>query len=54
MSNLAAKIVIVGIPLLLSLGWFTFWMIRVYRFGKRKRAASSADVARQRPDAGDP
>ncbi len=29
MSPLAAKILIVGIPLLLSLGWFLYWVLRL-------------------------
>ena len=37
MSNLLAKIVIVGIPLILSLSWFAFWMVRLARFGRSQR-----------------
>jgi hypothetical protein len=37
MSNLLAKIVIVGIPLILSLSWFAFWMVRLHRFGRSQR-----------------
>jgi hypothetical protein len=37
MSNTLAKVVIVGIPLILSLSWFTYWVIRLHRFGKSKR-----------------
>ncbi len=42
MSLLLAKVVIVGIPLLLSLAWFVFWVVRIARFQARKRAAREA------------
>jgi hypothetical protein len=29
MSPLASKILIVGIPLLISLAWFLFWVLRL-------------------------
>ena len=31
MSPLEAKILIVGVPLVLSLGWFIFWVVRLTR-----------------------
>jgi hypothetical protein len=36
MSNVLAKVVIIGIPLILSLSWFAYWVVRLVRFGKRK------------------
>ncbi len=35
MSPLAAKIMIVGIPLLLSLSWFLFWVLRLAGAARR-------------------
>ncbi len=49
MSPLASKILIVGVPLLISLGWFAFWVIRLTREAKRLKSSvlkSSATPAR--------
>ena len=34
MSPLAAKILIVGVPLVLSLSWFLYWVVRLARAGR--------------------
>ncbi len=38
MSPLAARILIVGIPLLISLSWFLFWVLRLARAARRLKA----------------
>jgi hypothetical protein len=38
MTPLAAKILIFGVPLLLSLSWFLFWVIRLARAGRRLKS----------------
>jgi hypothetical protein len=38
MTPLAAKIMIFGVPLLLSLAWFIFWVIRLRRAGRRLKS----------------
>jgi len=40
MSPLAAKILIVGVPLLISLSWFVFWVLRLTRAARRLKTAS--------------
>jgi hypothetical protein len=47
MSPLAAKILIVGVPLLLSLGWFLFW---VFRLAKASRRMKSEQTERHEKD----
>ena len=37
MTLLASKILIVGIPLVLSLSWFFWWVIRLSRAARRAR-----------------
>ena len=41
MSNVLAKVVIIGIPLVLSLSWFAYWVVRLVRFGRGKRGKGS-------------
>jgi hypothetical protein len=36
MSNALATVLIVGVPLTLSLSWFVYWVVRLYRFGRKK------------------
>jgi hypothetical protein len=45
MSNTLAKVVIIGIPLILSLSWFGYWVVRLHRFGKSKRTPPGAPSA---------
>ena len=35
MTPLAAKILIVGVPLVLSLSWFIYWVMRLSRAGRK-------------------
>jgi hypothetical protein len=35
MSPLAAKILIVGVPLVISLSWFIYWVARLARAGRK-------------------
>ena len=42
MTPLMAKLLIVGVPLLLSLGWFLFWVVRLARAGRRLRSGAAA------------
>jgi hypothetical protein len=49
MTPLAAKILIFGLPLLLSLSWFLFWVIRLARAGRRLK---SGDGSRGKPPEG--
>ena len=46
MSPTAAKILIFGVPLLLSLSWFLFWVIRLVRAGRRLK---SGGASRRKP-----
>jgi hypothetical protein len=47
MTVLAAKLLIVGLPLTLSLAWCTFWMVRIIRERKRIRTRTpGGDKAR--------
>ena len=43
MSPLAAKILIVGVPLVLSLSWFLFWVMRLARAARRLKASPGKD-----------
>ncbi len=38
MTPLAAKILIFGVPLVLSLSWFLFWVIRLIRASRRLKS----------------
>jgi len=40
MTALAAKILIIGVPLLLSLSWFLFWVVRLAGAARRAKSAS--------------
>ena len=41
MSPILAKILLLGIPLVLSLAWFAFWMVKLLRTARKvKRDAS--------------
>lgn len=40
MTPLAAKILIFGVPLALSLSWFFFWVIRLTRARRRLKSGS--------------
>ena len=55
MSSTFAKLMFVGIPLLLSLGWFVFWVVRLTRTArklKEKAGARSAGASeREQPRA---
>jgi hypothetical protein len=42
MSPLAVKILIVGVPLVISLVWFVFWVARLTRAGKRLKESAAA------------
>jgi hypothetical protein len=37
MSKLLAAFLIVGIPLLLSLSWFFYWVVKLLRASKKKK-----------------
>jgi len=37
MSNMLAKVLIVGIPFLLSLGWAGYWILRLRRHRRVRR-----------------
>ncbi len=41
-TPLAAKILIFGVPLALSLAWFLFWVIRLSRAARRAKAGSGS------------
>ncbi len=43
MTPLASKIVIVGIPLVLSVSWFVFWVVRLRRAAKKARMPLDRD-----------
>jgi hypothetical protein len=51
MSPLASKILIVGVPLLISLAWFVFWVSRLTREARRLK---SGGTSRKVPDQPDP
>lgn len=38
MSPLAARILIVGVPLLLSLSWFLYWVLKLARAARRLKS----------------
>ena len=42
MSPLAAKALLVGIPLLISLAWFLFWVVRITGAARRIKSASGS------------
>jgi len=42
MTPTTAKILIFGVPLLLSLSWFLFWVIRLVRAGRRLKSGSGS------------
>lgn len=37
MSPVLAKIVLVGIPFVLSVGWFVFWVVKLTREARKRR-----------------
>jgi hypothetical protein len=45
MSNALAKVLIIGVPLILSLSWFVYWVVRLARFGRRKKTPPDAPAA---------
>jgi hypothetical protein len=47
MSPLASKILIVGVPLLISLAWFLFWVLRLTRAARKIKNGGSAQ--REKP-----
>ena len=49
MSPLAAKILIIGIPLLLSLSWFVFWVVRLAGAAKRLKTPPAPPKERDHP-----
>jgi hypothetical protein len=42
MSKLLAAFLIVGVPLIVSLSWFFFWVVRIIRAGKKKKPHDTA------------
>ena len=52
MSKLLAAFLIVGIPLLLSLSWFFYWVVRIVRATKKKKKRPHTGDADEGP--GDP
>ena len=42
MRDIFAKVIIIGIPLVLSLSWFLYWVIRLRRFQKKKKSPTSS------------
>jgi ABC-type uncharacterized transport system permease subunit len=46
MSPLAAKILIVGVPLLISLAWFLFWVLRLTRAARNLRDSGAGPNAK--------
>jgi len=40
MSPLASKALLVGIPLLISLAWFLFWVLRISAAARKLKSAS--------------
>jgi hypothetical protein len=47
MSPLASKILIVGIPLVISLTWFLFWVFRLV--GAARRIKNGGPAPRKKP-----
>jgi hypothetical protein len=43
MSPTFAKILFVGVPLILSLAWFVFWVVKLTRTARKMRKRSSGD-----------
>jgi len=41
MSATLGKILVVGLPLLLSLSWFVFWVIKLLRLARRLKDQAS-------------
>jgi len=48
MSPLAAKILIVGIPFILSLSWFLFWVLRLTSAARKNKSAKNSRRAHHR------
>jgi hypothetical protein len=42
MSPLAVKILIVGVPLVVSLSWFLFWVLRLTSAARRLKSGTAA------------
>ncbi len=43
MSPAFLKIVILGVPLLFSLLWFAYWVVKLYKGPRKKDAPTDAD-----------
>ncbi len=54
MSPLAAKILIIGVPLALSLAWFVFWVVRLSRAARRIKSGSGTPREPGPPAGGGP
>jgi hypothetical protein len=54
MTSLAAKILIFGVPLALSLSWFLFWVIRLRRAGRRLKSRAGSASNGKPPSTGEP
>ncbi|HEY9595930.1 MAG TPA: hypothetical protein VHE79_15730 [Spirochaetia bacterium] len=44
MSKLLAVFLIVGIPLILSLAWFFYWVVRIVHAAKKKKRPHAGDA----------
>ena len=43
MSPLAAKALLVGIPLIISLAWFLFWVLRITAAARKIKSEANVD-----------
>lgn len=49
MTKLMAAFLIVGVPFVLSVSWFLFWVVRIVRAGKKRPPAGNADRGQGNP-----
>ena len=54
MTAVAAKILIFGVPLALSLSWFLFWVVRLSRAARRLKSRAGGASAGKPPSDGAP
>ena len=50
MNTTLAKILLLGVPLLLSLSWFAFWVVKLLKTAKKLKSKAAHQV----PGAGPP
>jgi Na+-driven multidrug efflux pump len=50
MNTTLAKVLLLGVPLLLSLSWFAFWVVRILKTSKKLKRRTSNPEEMHAPD----